>query len=140
MIVATEAGWEDSSMSKIKVGDIIELLDGETVPADCVLLASKEVTGEAFEMTASLDGERNLKPKKAPLFVATNFSRIFSKNRAFSLSVETSAPIKDLLVFRGKMTVSPIADSKFLDNDIVDVDTRKKLDASKNEVFELGID
>ena len=46
---------------ELRVGDIIEIMDDEIVPADCFLLKSKHDT--CFISTGSLDGERNLKPK-----------------------------------------------------------------------------
>lgn len=53
----------------ILVGDIIQVLDDETVPADCLLLSTdpsrKDQLGQCFISTGNLDGERNLKPKMA---------------------------------------------------------------------------
>ena len=57
-------------------------------------------------MTAALDGERNLKPKKSPLFVAQNFSLLFSSARQYQLVLNTTAPQKDLVKFKGKLTVT----------------------------------
>lgn len=50
---------------ELHVGDIVELHDGEIVPADLVLLTTQDNRGEAFVKTAQLDGETNLKPKLA---------------------------------------------------------------------------
>ena len=49
--------------SKIKVGDIVEIQDGEIIPADLILLTCKTGKKNAFVKTAQLDGETNLKPK-----------------------------------------------------------------------------
>jgi P-type E1-E2 ATPase len=78
-----DAKWEASTIAQIRVGDILNLEDGETIPADCILLASHHLNGDAFQMTAALDGERNFKPKKSPLFVAQNFSLLFSSARQY---------------------------------------------------------
>ena len=47
------------------MGDVILLKDGDIVPADLVLLSTKDDRCEAFNKTASLDGETNLKLKLA---------------------------------------------------------------------------
>ena len=44
---------------------MILLKDGDIVPADLVLLSTKDDRCEAFNKTASLDGETNLKLKLA---------------------------------------------------------------------------
>jgi len=43
----------------------IKIRDNEVVPADCVCLNSSTDGGVAFIETASLDGEKNLKPRGA---------------------------------------------------------------------------
>lgn len=50
---------------ELRVGDVVKLRDGEIVPADLLLLTTKDDKCEAFNKTASLDGETNLKPKLA---------------------------------------------------------------------------
>ena len=50
---------------ELRVGDVVEVKDGDIVPADLVLLTTKDDKCEAFNKTASLDGETNLKPKLA---------------------------------------------------------------------------
>ena len=52
--------WKD-----IKVGDIVKLKNRELVPADMILLATSDANGLAYTMTANLDGETNLKLRKA---------------------------------------------------------------------------
>ena len=47
------------------MGDVVKLNDGDIVPADLLLLTTKDDKCEAFNKTASLDGETNLKPKLA---------------------------------------------------------------------------
>ena len=68
--------FETICLEDVKVGDILELKEGEVIPADCILLHSENQKGVAFVMTAALDGERNLKPKMAPKFMQENSSNI----------------------------------------------------------------
>jgi magnesium-transporting ATPase (P-type) len=51
--------------SKVCVGDVCWVEEDELFPADLVLLASSGEGGIAFIETASLDGEKNLKPRNA---------------------------------------------------------------------------
>ncbi len=47
------------------VGDICQVESGEMFPADLVLLSSSNEGGVAYIETASLDGEKNLKPRNS---------------------------------------------------------------------------
>lgn len=51
--------------SKVVVGDVVMVENGEMFPADLILLASSIEGGNAYIETASLDGEKNLKPRMA---------------------------------------------------------------------------
>ena len=47
----------------MKPGDFIKIMNNEVIPADCICINSSIEGGVAFIETASLDGEKNLKPK-----------------------------------------------------------------------------
>jgi magnesium-transporting ATPase (P-type) len=51
---------------QIFVGDLIKIEDKQIVPSDVIILASSEQNGIAYCSTATLDGERTLKPKQSP--------------------------------------------------------------------------
>ena len=51
--------------SKVVVGDICLVQQEELFPADLILLSSSSEGGVAFIETASLYGEKNLKPRAA---------------------------------------------------------------------------
>jgi phospholipid-transporting ATPase len=55
-----EVEWSD-----VVVGDICQVSEEERFPADLILLSSAFPDGRAFIETASLDGEKNLKPRSA---------------------------------------------------------------------------
>jgi P-type E1-E2 ATPase len=51
--------------SGVVVGDICYVVEEDRFPADLVLISSVFGDGHAFIETASLDGEKNLKPRCA---------------------------------------------------------------------------
>lgn len=70
--------------SQVQVGDVCFVETEEMFPADLILLASASEGSVAYIETASLDGEKNLKPRNA--YPATSQ---FNANETF-------------LTFRGK--------------------------------------
>ncbi|KAF8628303.1 hypothetical protein AX17_006006 [Amanita inopinata Kibby_2008] len=59
------ARWERTLWKKLEVGDIVLLKDNEQVPADIVVLATSDPDGMCYLETKNLDGETNLKPRRA---------------------------------------------------------------------------
>jgi len=62
--------FQDIEWQHVRVGDVLKIRRGETVAADCVFLRSQSSDGETpdrcYVMTAQLDGETNLKLRRAP--------------------------------------------------------------------------
>uniref|UniRef100_A0AAR2JK01 Phospholipid-transporting ATPase n=1 Tax=Pygocentrus nattereri TaxID=42514 RepID=A0AAR2JK01_PYGNA len=58
-VIVLEDGRKESE--KIKVGDIVEVMEDETFPCDLILLQSSRDDDTCFVTTASLDGESNHK-------------------------------------------------------------------------------
>jgi phospholipid-translocating ATPase len=61
----TEKGAIRIPSADLKVGHIIEVMAGERVPADMVLLSTSETEGSIFIKTDQLDGETDWKLRKA---------------------------------------------------------------------------
>lgn len=57
--------FEEVEWSKVLIGDICRVRTEDMFPADLILIASSTDGGIAFIETASLDGEKNLKPRNA---------------------------------------------------------------------------
>jgi len=73
-------------------------------PADLILLSSSNEGGVAYIETASLDGEKNLKPRNAYPETAcySNVSALIDVRGKF----EGDTPNKDLHKFEGRITLS----------------------------------
>lgn len=72
-VVFREDDWVTVAWRDVRLGDLLRVTDGETFPADLVLLATSESDGSAKVQTANLDGERNLKSKQACLLTMVAF-------------------------------------------------------------------
>ncbi|KAI8060100.1 hypothetical protein BC940DRAFT_246971 [Gongronella butleri] len=89
----------------VRVGDLLLLRNGESCPADCILLASADSEhGICFVETKDLDGETNLKPRTA---VA---STMHAQNGDDCLDqhfyIESPAPTPDLYSYQGTMVMT----------------------------------
>ncbi|KAF7313954.1 P-type phospholipid transporter [Mycena chlorophos] len=59
------AQWERTLWKKLDVGDLVLLKDNDQVPADIIVLATSDPDGNCYLETKNLDGETNLKLRKA---------------------------------------------------------------------------
>eukprot|EP01138_Halocafeteria_seosinensis_P012649 gb/GECG01012925.1/.p1 GENE.gb/GECG01012925.1/~~gb/GECG01012925.1/.p1 ORF type:complete len:1879 (+),score=252.19 gb/GECG01012925.1/:1-5637(+) len=90
-----KVGFARTAWKDLQVGDIVKIKAGETFPADIVFLSAvnedPEENAVCFVKTAQLDGESNLKLKKAPHQSVDFFSNL-SNIAKFRGWVEASAP------------------------------------------------
>ncbi|KAJ2928030.1 hypothetical protein H1R20_g9061, partial [Candolleomyces eurysporus] len=57
--------WKDAFWEDVKVGDFVKITEGEQFPADILICATSEDDNVAFVETKNLDGETNLKSRRA---------------------------------------------------------------------------
>uniref|UniRef100_A0A671MA80 Phospholipid-transporting ATPase n=1 Tax=Sinocyclocheilus anshuiensis TaxID=1608454 RepID=A0A671MA80_9TELE len=83
---------------KIKVGDVVEVVEDETFPCDLILLQSSREDGTCFVTTASLDGESNHK---------THYTVPDTEKdlQALPATIECEQPQPDLYKFVGRMHI-----------------------------------
>ena len=63
--ITGSARWERTLWKKLEVGDVVLLRDNDQVPADIVVLSTSDSDGMCYVETKNLDGETNLKPRRA---------------------------------------------------------------------------
>ena len=68
----------------MRVGDIIQIKENEYFPCDMLLVNSSGHKGQCYVETKNLDGETNLKAKKAPTICVSNSKDEFNLLRNFN--------------------------------------------------------
>jgi P-type E1-E2 ATPase len=61
--------WQD-----VRHGDCIKIHKDEIIPADCIVLVASSSSGICYVETASLDGEKNLKPRFSNASIQRRFN------------------------------------------------------------------
>lgn len=93
------ARWERTLWKKLEVGDIVLLRDNEQVPADIIVLSTSDPDGMCYLETKNLDGETNLKPRKALRATSQIMSEEDVERSAFILDSEP--PHQNLYQYNG---------------------------------------
>lgn len=93
------ARWERTLWKKLEVGDIVLLREDEQVPADIVVLSTSDASGLCYLETKNLDGETNLKVRKAIQATASLGSEEDIEKSSFVLDSEP--PHQNLYVYNG---------------------------------------
>ena len=97
--ISSFARWERTLWKKLEVGDVVLLRENEQVPADIVVLSTSDSDGLCFLETKNLDGETNLKPRKA----VNATSRILSEEdvERSSFVLDSEPPHPNLYLYNG---------------------------------------
>ncbi|KAI9012032.1 hypothetical protein CLU79DRAFT_771017 [Phycomyces nitens] len=101
---STRGVFEPSLSKDVRVGDFILLRNGESLPADAVLLASAAASNVCFVETKDLDGETNLKPRQGiEEYSSLQSGQACLDNCHFYL--ESGPPNPDLYAFEGTLVM-----------------------------------
>ena len=106
--------FEMKTWESIVIGDIIKISNNEFIPADCVIVSSSEQNGVCYIETKSIDGETNLKYKKANTNINayyinnnnSNDSDISDEERLMKFNgckIKTQVPNEHIYEFSGKI-------------------------------------
>ena len=97
--ISGSARWERTLWKKLEVGDVVLLRDNDQVPADIVVLSTSDPDGVCYLETKNLDGETNLKPRRA----VNATSRILSERdiERSSFVLDSEPPHPNLYLYNG---------------------------------------
>ena len=100
--------WEKTTSGTLYVGEIVEVLQDSTFPADLILLDSELPGGICFIETGTLDGEKTLKQKEAPRETREKFNNNNHKVDEIEMSGEAIAdmPNPALYQLNGRMKLT----------------------------------
>lgn len=101
------ARWERTLWKKLEVGDIVLLREDEQVPADIVVLSTSDADGLCYLETKNLDGETNLKVRKAIQATASLSSEEDIEKSSFVLDSEP--PHQNLYIYNGVLRYTDAA-------------------------------
>eukprot|EP01133_Synstelium_polycarpum_P012152 gene12152-14219_t len=87
----------------LKIGDIIRIANGQHFPADLVLLSSSHEEGICYVETSNLDGETNLKVRKA--LNETNIYQSLEQVSTLRGSIVYETPNERLYRFNGRLVL-----------------------------------
>ena len=97
--------WEKTQSGDLLIGEIVEVKQDFSFPADLILIDSSLPEGICFIETGTLDGEKTLKLKESPTQTAGKFNKNGEKHGSFLISGNALAdqPNPELYVLNGKM-------------------------------------
>ena len=100
--------WEQTTSGTLYVGEIVEVLENSTFPADLILIDSELPGGICFIETGTLDGEKTLKQKESPRDTREKFNENKEKVKKFDISGEVIAdmPNPSLYQLNGRMKLT----------------------------------
>jgi len=92
--------WEPTAWKDIVIGDVVKVRNDEYFPADILVMSTTNDDGVCYVETMNLDGETNLKVKKA-MEQTWNFS---GADVPPDMTVECDLPNNSLYTFTGKLS------------------------------------
>lgn len=91
--------WQETLWQDVKAGDYVLMKNDEPVPADVIILSSSEPDGICYVETKNLDGETNLKMRRALQATGEIYS-VHDCERA-SFYIESEPPHANLYQYNG---------------------------------------
>ncbi|KAL5980615.1 Phospholipid-transporting ATPase 3 [Asimina triloba] len=95
--------WESIPWKKLQVGDLVRIKQDGFIPADLLFLASSNPDGVCYIETANLDGETNLKIRKA--LEKTWDYLLPDKAAEFKGEIQCEQPNNSLYTFTGNLII-----------------------------------
>ena len=124
-----KCGWKFIRWDQVHVGDVVKVERDHGFPADLLLLSSGTSDGVCYVETMNLDGETNLKLKKA--LGATNGMDVDNFN-GFNSAVQCDLPNPSLYTFTGNIHLLGQVKSRRNSDPEMEQNQRKKMRSSSN--------
>ncbi|ORY24282.1 hypothetical protein BCR39DRAFT_566635 [Naematelia encephala] len=102
--------WERTLWKKLEAGDLVLLRDNEQVPADIIVLATSTADKLCFVETKNLDGETNLKVRRALKATSSISSEEDLEHARFV--IDSEAPHANLYNYNGVLRYWPAGEEK----------------------------
>ncbi|WVR06439.1 hypothetical protein IAU60_003470 [Kwoniella sp. DSM 27419] len=99
------AQWERTLWKKLEVGDLVLLRDNEQVPADIIVLSTSNADDLCFVETKNLDGETNLKIRRA--LKATSAINSEEDLEHAKFVIDSEPPHANLYTYNGVLRYTP---------------------------------
>ena len=96
-----DQSWKNSCWKDLKVGEFVLLKENDQLPADVLVISSSESDGICFLETKNLDGETNLKIRRAPEQTAK--INDMADLDIFQAIIECDAPHPNIYAYNGSM-------------------------------------
>lgn len=97
--------WRHVRWCDVVVGDVVQVTDGQAFPADIVVLHTSLDSGACYVETSSLDGESNLKERRALPLTQQNLSTADALFAAAGF-IQAEAPSASLYTFDGFLSMN----------------------------------
>ncbi|KAF8801609.1 phospholipid-translocating P-type ATPase [Phlegmacium glaucopus] len=98
--------WKETFWEDLRVGDFVKILDNEPIPADILICATSEDGGIAFVETKNLDGETNLKSRRAVQALTNLCNAQACANSGNSFQVQCDRPDTNMYRLNGSVTMN----------------------------------
>ncbi|KXS19904.1 phospholipid-translocating P-type ATPase [Gonapodya prolifera JEL478] len=96
-------GWAETMWQDVRVGDFVLLRNNQQIPADILILGSSEPEGACYLETKNLDGETNLKIRRAPLLALNSPIHSAESCLNVKLRVDVEAPSVNMYSVTGSL-------------------------------------
>ncbi|CAK9437943.1 uncharacterized protein LODBEIA_P23210 [Lodderomyces beijingensis] len=95
------ASFKNRCWKDVNVGDMIRVRNNEEIPADIIVISSSDAEGNCYVETKNLDGETNLKQRKALKCGGNNNLKHSEDLTSTKFWLECDAPNPQLYTFKG---------------------------------------
>lgn len=98
--------WKETLWEDLRVGDFVKILDDQSIPADILICATSEEDNMAFVETKNLDGETNLKSRRAVPSLTKLLNAQACASSDYPFQIHCDRPSTDMYKLNGNVVVN----------------------------------